>query len=94
MIGVYATCQVKQDFEVEFEHLAEQFVSESRTHRGCQNYDFGAIAGKVRTYCFIERWIGQEELDAHLASPFFQQNGPKLVAMLESGLDINVVNFI
>ncbi|MCX2960170.1 putative quinol monooxygenase [Rodentibacter caecimuris] len=94
MIGVYATCQVKQGFETEFENLVKQFITESRTHQGCQNYDCGAVTEKARTYCFIERWTAQTDLDAHLASPFFQQNAPKLIEMLENGLDINVVNFI
>ncbi|OOF56342.1 putative quinol monooxygenase [Rodentibacter myodis] len=94
MIGVYATCQVKSGKESEFENLVQQFIAESRTHQGCQSYDCGAVANKANTYCFIERWASQAELDAHLASPFFQQNAPKLVAMLENGLDINVVNFI
>ncbi|WP_198930095.1 putative quinol monooxygenase [Rodentibacter sp. Ppn85] len=49
---------------------------------------------KARTYCFIERWTAQADLDAHLASPFFQKNVPKLIETLENGLDINVVNFI
>ncbi|WP_255372283.1 hypothetical protein [Rodentibacter sp. Ppn85] len=35
MIGVYATCQVKQGFETEFEDLVKQFITESQTHQGC-----------------------------------------------------------
>ncbi|WP_159991223.1 putative quinol monooxygenase [Pelistega ratti] len=94
MIGVYAICQVKQGFEAKFENLVKQFISESRTHVGCQSYDCGVVSGKERHYCFIERWTSQVELDAHLNSLFFQQNAPKLEEMLENGLDINIVNFI
>lgn len=94
MIGVYAFGTVKAGHEAEFEALAQQFIVESRTHAGNHNYDCGPVSGKERTYCFIERWEDQAKLDAHLNTPFFQQNAPKLVGLLENGLDINVVNFI
>lgn len=94
MIGVYAFGTVKPGFEADFEVLAQQFIAESRTHEGNHNYDCGPVAGKERTYCFIERWESKVALDAHLATPFFEQNAPKLVGMLENGLDINVVEFI
>nr|WP_314741701.1 putative quinol monooxygenase [uncultured Haemophilus sp.] len=94
MIGVYAFGTVKSGFEADFEALAQQFIAESRTHEGNHNYDCGPVAGKERTYCFIERWESKAALDAHLATPFFEQNAPKLVGMLENGLDINVVEFI
>lgn len=94
MIGVYAFGTVKLGFEADFEVLAQQFIAESRTHEGNHNYDCGPVAGKERTYCFIERWESKAALDAHLATPFFEQNAPKLVGMLENGLDINVVEFI
>lgn len=94
MIGVYAFGTVKAGLTKEFEALAQQFIAESRTHAGNHHYDCGAVAGKENTYCFIERWEDKASLDAHLATPFFQQNAPKLVEMLEKGLDINVVEFI
>lgn len=94
MIGVYAFGKVKAGLEKEFEALAQQFIAESRTHAGNHHYDCGPVAGKARTYCFIERWEDKPALDAHLATPFFQQNAPKLVEMLENGLDINVVEFL
>ena len=94
MIGVYAFGTVKAGLEAEFEALAQQFIAESRTHAGNHQYDCGPVAGKECTYCFIERWEDKAALDAHLATPFFQQNAPKLVEMLENGLDINVVDFI
>lgn len=94
MIGVYAFGTVKANLEKEFEALAQQFIAESRTHSGNYHYDCGPVSGKERTYCFIERWEDKAALDAHLATPFFQENAPKLVDMLENGLDINVVDFI
>lgn len=94
MIGVYAFGTVKAGLEAQFEALAQQFIAESRTHAGNHNYDCGPVAGKTGVYCFIERWEDKAALDAHLVTPFFQQNAPKLVEMLENGLDINVVEFI
>lgn len=94
MIGVYAFGTVKSGLEKDFEALAQQFIAESRTHAGNHHYDCGAVAGKPNTYCFIERWEDKDALDAHLATPFFQHNAPKLMDLLENGLDINVVEFI
>lgn len=93
MIGVYATCAVKAGKEAEFSALAQRFISESRTHAGCQNYDCGKVAGTKNLYCFLERWASQADLDAHSATPFFVENAPKLVALLENGQDIQVVEF-
>lgn len=94
MIGVYATCTVKAEHKADFEALVRQFINESRTHAGCESYDCGKVAGTENDYCFIERWATQADLDAHLASAFFQENAPKLVAMLENGLAIHTVALI
>ncbi|EGV06252.1 antibiotic biosynthesis monooxygenase [Haemophilus pittmaniae HK 85] len=94
MIGVYATGLVKTDQQAAFIELAQQFIKESRTHAGCISYDCGAVNDKPGYYCFIERWADKQALDAHLASPFFQQHAPQLVALLENGLDINVLELI
>lgn len=92
MIGVYASFTVKEGKEQEVEALISQFEQESRTHVGCISYQCGKVSGSERDYAFIERWASQQDLDAHLAHPFFVENAPTLVALTD-GLDIKVVNF-
>ena len=81
-IGVFASCEVKPEKIAEFKALVQQFLFESRKHSGCISYDF------------VEKWASKEELDAHLAHPFFVENAPDLVACTQTGLNIQIVDLV
>ena len=38
--------------------------------------------------------MGKQELDAHLAHPFFVENAPDLVACTQTGLNIQIVDLV
>lgn len=94
MIGVFATCDIKAGKQEEFEFIAKQFITESRQHTGCIHYDCGKVAGTNNRYVFLEKWASQAELDAHLATPFFQNNVSALIALTENGLNIQTAELI
>lgn len=93
-IGVFASCEVKPEKVAEFKALVQQFLFESRKHSGCISYDCGKILDSENSYAFVEKWASKEELDAHLAHPFFVENAPDLVACTQMGLNIQVVDLV
>ncbi|ULJ61748.1 antibiotic biosynthesis monooxygenase [Wielerella bovis] len=90
MIGVYATCDVKNGNQAEFEALAREFAQTALTYAGCIYYDFGKVSGTRTRYVFMEKWQSKDDWDRHLAAPFFVSHAPDLVALTLNGLDINM----
>lgn len=82
MLGVYSLVEIKPECKRDFEALIQLYIEEGRHCKGCQSYDYGALANQPNTYCFIERWDSQADLDAHYASDFSNNHRPKLEVML------------
>lgn len=64
-----------------FLQLAKALVAQSRTEKGCLQYDLVADTKEENTYYFIEKYVDETALQAHQASAHFQKIVPQFASL-------------
>ncbi len=64
-----ATIPIKPEAADEMRGVLAGLAAQTRSEDGCLAYDLYESAVEPGYFITIERWRGQDELDAHLAAP-------------------------
>lgn len=79
MIAVVATMKVKPESAVAFEEAMLALVNATRANEpGVKVYQFCRAEKDPTKYIVMELYQDQATLDAHMASAWFREAGPKL----------------
>ena len=91
MIKIVAKQTVKQDKIDSFITLAKTLAAETRkSDAGCIRYELFQNAKDPRVLTFIEEWENQAVLDEHMAAGHFTRIFPKLTALCEKPVEIDI----
>lgn len=88
MIAVYAKCVVSGQNEKEFLMLAEELVGETRKESDNISYELIRSREGKSVFAFLERWPGQNALDAHMKTEHFTRLIPQIEKCSVGGVDI------
>lgn len=83
MITILATLQAKPDMGEQLEHHLKKVLAPSRSEAGCISYTLHRVNEHPDTFVFYEVWESQQALEAHVASPHYEEyrnNTASLVA--------------
>jgi quinol monooxygenase YgiN len=82
MLGVVATIKVKPGAGKEFEAVAKELVEKVRANEpGCRLYALHR-AESPDTYVFMERYVDQAAVEAHMQTEYFKTLGRKMGASM------------
>ena len=90
MIIVYAECKSKPGCESQMLEAAKGMLEPTRAEKGCISYELIQSESDPSVYAFLEKWESQEILDMHMKTEHFTTLIPKMEAVSESGLVVNV----
>lgn len=90
MIKIVAKRLVKADRVEEFKATARELVEKSRAEAGNVYYTLNASTADPRLLAFIECWRDQEAIDFHNATEHFREIVPKLGALCEERLPVEL----
>ena len=68
-LHVVATLPAKPESVDAMREALLTLVAETRKEEGCLSYDLYESASTPGTFVTVERWTGQDALDAHMATP-------------------------
>lgn len=68
-LHVVATIPAKSGSEDAVRDILSTFSAATRQEDGCLSYDLFESASAPGTFVTVERWRGQDDLDAHLKTP-------------------------
>ena len=93
-IYLTATFIVKSEMIFEAKRIFANIVQPSLNESGCIIYDLFQDAEDAQKFIFIEKWIDQSSLDAHLNAPHILAIQPDLEKILDRPLSIQWLNKI
>ncbi len=68
-LNVIATIPAKPEAADGLRVALRALVAATREEEGCLSYDLYESAAAPGTFVMVERWTGQDALDAHMQSP-------------------------
>ncbi len=68
-LHVVATIPAKPEEADAIRTALQELAAATRQEQGCLGYDLYESAAAPATFVTVERWTGQEALDAHMKSP-------------------------
>lgn len=72
MITIVARNRIYEGMQEEFLRAVQPLIEGSRAERGNIFYDLYEDTSDPQAFCFIERWVDEEAVAAHNASPHFR----------------------
>jgi quinol monooxygenase YgiN len=94
MIKVIAKITIKPDMTDDLKNIVPGLVAETRKENGCLSYQLFQDIKVKNVFAMIEEWENQEALDKHMNSKHFQEAIPKIVAIQEKDIEINVYTLV
>ena len=88
MITIVARCSVREDTVDDLVALARELVAASRQEEGNVSYDFYADLADPARFTFIENWRDRAAIDAHNATPHFQDFGKRAGPLCAGPIEI------
>jgi quinol monooxygenase YgiN len=88
MLHVVARIVALPGKEDEFKALAVNLVELSRKEAGCIKYELLQNQSDSTDFTFVEEWVSDAALDAHLATPHFLAAAAKLDGLVCAAPDI------
>ncbi len=90
MIKIVAKMLVRADMVEQFKATARELVEKSRAEEGNIFYSLNVSTKDPRLLAFIECWKDQAAIETHNATEHFTSILPKLGAMCEEGLPVDL----
>lgn len=72
MITIVARNRIYEGMQEEFLRAVQPLIEGSRAERGNIFYDLYEDTSDPQAFCFIERWVDEEAVAVHNASPHFR----------------------
>ena len=81
---------IKPGRESDFLAAAQVMVTNSNKEEGCQGYMLYQDPYEKTNFIFVERYKNQAAIDAHFATPYFKEFGPKMADMTSQPTEIKI----
>lgn len=94
MIKVVARMTIKEGMAEILKGAVVELVEETRKEEGCIAYQLFQDIGNENIFTFMEEWEDQEALQKHMKSPHFQAAMPKLSALQEKDMEVNIYGLV
>ncbi len=72
MVYVIATLHIHPEKRASFLEDARSVIAHSVKEEACLSYDLSSSITEPNAFVFVERWASREGLEAHFATPHFQ----------------------
>ncbi|KWU53371.1 putative quinol monooxygenase [Priestia megaterium] len=83
-IIINAILQAKPGKEEELRSELVKVIKPSREEKGCIQYTLHQDTDKAGTFVFYEKWKSQEDVEAHIETPHYQQYRQQTELLIES----------
>lgn len=90
MLRVIAKCLVKAEEIQTFKQYTIKLIEETRKEAGNISYALYEDIANPQIITFIEEWQDKEALDQHMNSEHFKEIFPKLKALQEKEIEVNL----
>ena len=90
MIKITAKLVVKEECIGAFQETAAELVKKSRNDEGNISYTLNQSIQDPKAHCFMEIWRDQAAIEKHNASEHFTSILPKLAAMAEGDMAVDL----
>lgn len=87
MIVVAAKLKIKEGSDAQFVEVAKKLVTASRLEAGCAGYELLKEDGGQ--YCFLERYVSEEAVEAHRKSEHYRTHGRELGAFMDGKPEVS-----
>lgn len=94
MIKVIAKIIVKPDMIDTLKNIVPGLIAETRKESGCISYQLFQDLNNINVFAMIEEWENQETLNKHMNSKHFQEAIPKIAAIQEKDMEVNVCTLV
>lgn len=94
MIKVIAKITVKPDMIDTLKNIVPGLIAETRKESGCISYQLFQDLNNKNVFAMIEEWENQETLNKHMNSKHFQEAIPKIAAIQEKDMEVNVCTLV
>ena len=94
MVKVVAKFVIQKDKIDEFKDTIPKIIAETRKEAGCIAYQLFQDVKDANVLTLLEEWESLEALDRHMKTTHFVEEIPKLTALQEKELEINVYNLV
>lgn len=92
MITAYV--YIKPEHVSEFITAAQSIIEDSNKEEGCLEYMLYQNPYEKTNFIFVERYVNQAAVDAHFATPYFNDFGPKIAHMTIKPAEIKVLDIV
>jgi quinol monooxygenase YgiN len=87
-VHVIARVRAKEGKEEALKAVLIGLVPPSRRELACYQYDLLQSAADPRDFAFVEKWDGDQALDAHASSEHVKKAGSQMADLVEAPPDI------
>lgn len=94
MLRVTARNVVSKGKVGEFLETVKPLIEATRKEEGCMQYELHRDLGNENILTFLEIWESKERLDAHMETSHFKEAIPKLGALCDEEIDVNVYTLV
>jgi quinol monooxygenase YgiN len=94
MIKVIAKITIKPDLTDTLKNIVPGLVAETRKESGCISYQLFQDINQKNVFAFIEEWENEESLEKHMNSKHFQEGIPKIAAIQEKEMEVNICTLV
>ena len=88
MIVLLAKSRLLEGKQQEFISIAEKLVKATREEPGCVYYDLVQDAADDKVFLFVEKYLDEAAVAAHMASEHFQTYVPMMNALREGPSEV------
>lgn len=93
-IVLFARLRVKPEMVEKAKSAAMAIVADSRAEAGCVNYDVHQAVDDETLFFWHETWADKAAVDAHFATPFFQNFAKEVEGFAAEPPQINLTRMI
>jgi quinol monooxygenase YgiN len=87
-LHVIARVRAKEGQHEALKNALSLLVSPSRRELSCYQYDLLQSTTDPRSFCFVERWEGNQALERHGASDHVKRAGEQIADLIEAPPEI------
>ena len=89
---ITAKVYIKQGREEDFISAAKVMIENSNKEEGCLGYMLYQDPYQGTNFIFVERYKNQAAVDAHFATPYFQEFGTAIAEMTSKDMEISILD--
>jgi quinol monooxygenase YgiN len=89
---ILAKVFIKPGSEADFITAAQVMITNSNKEEGCKGYMLYQDPFEKTNFIFVERYKNQAAIDAHFATSYFKEFGPKIANIISKPTEIKILS--